>query len=107
MNILPLENRVVVEPLDNSKETNSGIVIPDVAQERPQVGIVLAIGPGKFEHGEFMHTQVEVGQKVLFSKYGGTEVRKEEDSYDIHLVLRDSDIIGIVIDDPKEESNNA
>jgi chaperonin GroES len=92
--IRPLGDRVVVKPLSSETVTKSGIVLPDTAKEKPQEGEVLAVGPGKvMDNGKRIALEVKVGQKVLFAKYGGTEVKLEGEEY---LILRESDIMGIV-----------
>ena len=92
--ICPLGDRVVVKPLSSETVTKSGIVLPDTAKEKPQEGEILAVGPGKvMDNGKRTTLEVSVGQKVLFAKYGGTEVKLEGEEY---LILRESDIMGIV-----------
>ena len=73
--ITPLEDRVVVKPLEAETTTASGLVIPDTAKEKPQEGEVLAVGPGRFEEGQRLALDVAVGDIVLYSKYGGTEIK--------------------------------
>ena len=73
--IKPLEDRIVVQANDAESTTASGLVIPDTAKEKPQEGTVLAVGPGRFEDGNRVPLDVKVGDKVLYSKYGGTEVK--------------------------------
>jgi chaperonin GroES len=73
--ITPLEDRVVVKPLEAETTTASGLVIPDTAKEKPQEGEVLAVGPGRFEEGQRLPLDVAVGDIVLYSKYGGTEIK--------------------------------
>jgi len=87
--IKPLADRVVVKPIEREETTKGGIVIPDTAKERPQEGEVVAVGPGKFEDGKRIPMEVKVGDRVLFAKYGGTEVKIDGEEY---LVLRESDI---------------
>ena len=89
----PLEDRVVVKPEEEEETTVSGIVIPDTAKEKPQQGEVVAAGPGRFEDGKRVPMDVKVGDKILYSKYGGTEVKVEGDEY---LVLSSRDILAIV-----------
>jgi len=91
----PLEDRVVVQPLDAEQTTASGLVIPDTAKEKPQEGRVLAIGPGRWdEDGEKrIPLDVQVGDIVLYSKYGGTEVKYNNEEY---LVLSARDLLAIV-----------
>ena len=94
LKIQPLGDRVVVKPLDRETVTKSGIVLPDTAKEKPQEGEVLAVGPGKvLDNGKRTTLEVLVGQKVLFAKYAGTEVKMDNEEY---LILRESDIMGIV-----------
>lgn len=90
--IKPLADRVVVRPIEREETTKGGIVIPDTAKERPQEGEVVAVGPGKYEDGKRVPMEVKVGDRVLFAKYGGTEVKIDGDEY---LVLRESDILAI------------
>src|SRR5919199_66353 len=71
----PLEDRIVVKPGEEEETTVSGIVIPDTAKEKPQEGEVIAVGPGRFEDGARVPLDVKVGDKVIYSKYGGTEVK--------------------------------
>ncbi len=90
----PLGDRVVVKALARETVTKSGIVLPDTAKEKPQEGEVLAVGPGKvLDNGKRTAVEVQAGQKVLFAKYAGTEVKIDGEEY---LILRESDIMGIV-----------
>ncbi len=90
----PLGDRVVVKAISRETVTKSGIVLPDTAKEKPQEGEILAIGPGKvLDNGKRVTLEVKVGQKILFAKYGGTEVKIDGEEY---LILRESDIMGIV-----------
>jgi chaperonin GroES len=89
----PLEDRVVVKPSEEEETTASGIVIPDTAKERPQEGEVMAVGPGRFEDGNRIPMDVKVGDKVIYSKYGGTEVKIEGDEY---LILSARDVLAVV-----------
>lgn len=90
--IKPLADRVVVKPVEREETTKGGIVIPDTAKDRPQEGEVVAVGPGKYEDGKRAPMEVKVGDRVLFAKYGGTEIKIEGEDY---LVLRESDILAI------------
>ena len=90
----PLEDRVVVRPIEEgTQKTPTGIIIPDTAKEKPQEGEVVAIGPGRFEDGKRIPLDVKVGDRVLYSKYGGTEVKVEGDEY---LVLSARDLFAVV-----------
>jgi chaperonin GroES len=90
----PLADRVVVKPLSRETVTKSGIVLPDTAKEKPQEGEILAVGPGKIlDNGKRPALEVSVGQRILFAKYAGTEVKVGDEEY---LILRESDIMGIV-----------
>lgn len=93
-NIRPLGDRLLIKPLSRETVTKSGIVLPDTAREKPQEGEVLAIGPGKvLDNGKRTALEVSVGQKVLFAKYAGTEIKINDEEY---LILRESDVMGIV-----------
>src|SRR6266480_5670613 len=89
----PLEDRIAVLPSEEEQTTVSGIVIPDTAKEKPQEGEVMAVGPGRFEDGQRIPMDVSVGQKVIYSKYGGTEVRVEGVEY---LILSARDVLAVM-----------
>jgi chaperonin GroES len=89
----PLEDRIVVEPSEGEETTTSGLVIPDTAKERPQEGTVIAVGPGRFEDGQRIPMDVAAGDKVIYSKYGGTEVKYAGEEY---LVLSARDVLAII-----------
>jgi len=91
--IKPLEDRIVVQAVDAESTTASGLVIPDTAKEKPQEGTVLAVGPGRFEDGTRVPLDVKVGDKVLYSKYGGTEVKYAGEEY---LVLSARDVLAVI-----------
>jgi chaperonin GroES len=91
--IKPLEDRIVVQPLDAEQTTASGLVIPDTAKEKPQEGTVLATGPGRFEDGNRIPLDVKVGDVVLYSKYGGTEVKYNGEEF---LVLSARDVLAVI-----------
>lgn len=94
MNLQPLADRVVVRALAQEEKTKSGIVLPESAKEKPQEGEVLAVGPGKIaENGSRMPMETKVGNKVIYSKYAGTEIKIDGAEY---LVLRESDVLAIV-----------
>jgi chaperonin GroES len=90
----PLEDRIVVQPLEAEQVTASGLVIPDTAKEKPQEGKVLAVGPGRFDDkGARVPVDVQVGDVVLYSKYGGTEVKYSGEDY---LVLSARDVLAVI-----------
>ena len=94
MNLNPLGDRIVVKPQDEQEvRTTSGLVIPDTAKEKPQLGEVLAVGPGEFKDGERIPVDVNVGDVVFYSKYGGTEVKHDGDDL---LVLSSRDVLAIL-----------
>jgi chaperonin GroES len=92
VNIRPLDDRVVVKPLDAEEVTAGGIVLPDTAKEKPQTGEIVAVGPGKrLDDGERAGLAVKVGDHVIYGKYSGTEIKVEGEELKI---LRESDILG-------------
>ncbi len=93
VNIKPLEDRIVIQVLESEQTTASGIVIPDTAKEKPQEGKVLAVGPGRFEDGQRAPMDVKEGDTVIFSKYGGTEIKYGSEEY---LILSARDVLAVV-----------
>jgi len=94
MNIRPLGDRVVVEPIEQEATTALGLVLPETAKEKPQQGMVIAAGKGRFdEDGERIEMEVQVGDKVLFAKYAGTEIKMGDKKL---LIMKETDILGIV-----------
>jgi chaperonin GroES len=94
MKIRPLQDRVIVKRLEEEEKTKGGIIIPDTAKEKPQEGKVIAVGKGKItEDGKVIPLDVKVGDRILFAKYGGTEVKIEGEE---HLIMREEDILGII-----------
>ncbi len=94
MNIRPLHDRIIVERLEEETTTAAGIIIPDSAKEKPQQGTVIAVGKGKVtEDGKVLPLDVKVGDKVLFGKYAGTDIKLEGKEY---LMMREDDILGVV-----------
>ncbi|MCI1207771.1 MAG: co-chaperone GroES [Microbacteriaceae bacterium] len=94
VSIKPLEDRVVVRPVETERTTESGLVIPDTAKEKPTTAEVIAVGPGRIdEKGNRIPVDIKVGDKVLFSKYGGTEFKFEGEDY---LVLSARDLLAVV-----------
>ncbi|HLZ18202.1 MAG TPA: co-chaperone GroES [Smithellaceae bacterium] len=94
MKIRPLQDRIIVKRLEEETKTKGGIIIPDSAKEKPIEGKIIAVGKGKVtEEGKVLALDVKVGDKVLFSKYGGTEVKIDGEEY---LIMREDDILGVI-----------
>jgi chaperonin GroES len=95
VNIKPLEDRILVKALDAEQTTASGLVIPDTAKEKPQEGEVLAVGPGRFndDGDERIPLDISIGDKVIYSKYGGTEVKYSGEEY---LILSARDVLAVL-----------
>ncbi|MFC0297514.1 co-chaperone GroES [Geobacillus jurassicus] len=90
----PLGDRIVIEVVETEEKTASGIVLPDTAKEKPQEGRVVAVGTGRvLDNGQRIAPEVEVGDRIIFSKYAGTEVKYDGKEY---LILRESDILAVV-----------
>jgi chaperonin GroES len=93
-NLKPLGDRVIVKPKEKEDMTKSGIVLPDTASEKPQEGSVLAVGPGRvLDNGKRVELDVKTGDKVLFAKYAGTEVKLDGEDY---LVIREADLLAVL-----------
>ena len=94
MMLRPLNDRILLERVEEETKTKGGIIIPDTAKEKPAEGEVVAVGPGKTaDNGERVALEVKVGDRVLFSKYGGTDVKLDGEDF---LIMREDDILGIV-----------
>jgi chaperonin GroES len=93
VSIKPLEDRILVKSVEAEQTTASGLVIPDTAKEKPQEGEVLAVGPGRFEDGQRLPLDIKVGDKVIYSKYGGTEVKYNGEEY---LILSSRDVLAVL-----------
>jgi len=93
VNVGPLADRVVIRSLESNEQTRGGLFIPDTAKEKPQEGLILAVGPGRFDDGKRVPMDVKVGDKVLFGKYSGTEVMIDGESL---LILRESDVLAVL-----------
>jgi len=92
--IRPLGDRILVKRIQEEEKTKGGIIIPDTAKEKPQEGIVVAVGKGKItEDGKLLTPDVKAGEKILFGKYAGSEVKIEGEE---HLILREDDILGVL-----------
>ena len=93
MKIRPLQDRILVKRVDEEEQTSGGIIIPDSAKEKPQDGLVVAVGPGKvLESGEVAKPGVNKGDRILFSKYAGTDVNVDGDE---HIIIREDDVLAI------------
>jgi chaperonin GroES len=94
MKVRPLHDRVIVQRLEEEEKTKGGIIIPDSAKEKPQEGKVIAVGTGKvLENGSKLALDVKVGDKILFGKYSGTEIKIEGEEF---LMMREEDILGVI-----------
>ena len=94
MKIRPLQDRIIVKRVDGEETSKGGIIIPDSAKEKPQEGKVIAVGKGKVnEDGKVQKLDVKKGDKILFSKYAGTEINIEGEE---HLIIREDDVLGVV-----------
>jgi chaperonin GroES len=89
----PLHDRVIVKRIEEEERTKGGIIIPDSAKEKPQEGRVVAVGPGKQEDGKVIKPDVKAGDRILFGKYSGTEIKLDGEE---HLIMREEDILGII-----------
>ena len=90
----PLQDRVVIKPIEKEEVTKSGLVLPDTAKEKPQEGEIIAVGPGRVgDDGKRIPMEVKKGDKVVYSKYAGAEFKEEDDEY---LIVRESDILAKV-----------
>jgi len=94
MDLKPLEDRIIIKPLDAEEKTSGGIIIPDNAKEKPQKGEVVAVGPGKYsDSGNRIDMTLKKGDTVLYGKYSGTEVKIEGED---HLIMRESDVLAVM-----------
>jgi chaperonin GroES len=94
MKIRPLQDRVIVKRIAEEEKTKGGIIIPDTAKEKPQEGKVIAVGKGKLnDDGKVVPLDVKVGDKILFGKYSGSEIKIDGDE---HLIMREEDILGVI-----------
>jgi chaperonin GroES len=91
VNLQPLGDRLVVKPIEKEEKTKGGIILPDTAKEKPQEGEVIAVGPGKVtEDGKRLEMEVKVGDRVIYSKYGGTEIKVDDQDL---IILREMDVL--------------
>ena len=93
MTVTPLNDRLLVKRIDEVQKSAGGIIIPDTAKEKPLEGRVVAVGPGKWEEGERRPLDVAAGDRILFGKYGGTEIKIDGEE---HLILREDEVLAII-----------
>ena len=94
MNLRPLQDRILVKRVEEAQKTKGGIIIPDSAKEKPAEGEVIAVGAGKIgDDGKNIPLEIKKGDRILFSKYGGTEVNIDDDEF---LIMREDDVLGVV-----------
>ena len=91
--IRPLHDRVIVKRLQEEEKTKGGIIIPDTAKEKPQQGTVIAVGTGRRDHGKVVPLDVTAGERILFGKYSGSEIKLDNQEY---LMMREDDILGVI-----------
>jgi chaperonin GroES len=91
--IRPLHDRVIVKRIEEEEKTKGGLIIPDTAKEKPQEGRVVAVGPGKQDDGKVIPLAVKAGDKILFGKYSGTEIKLDGEE---HLIMKEDDILGVI-----------
>jgi chaperonin GroES len=89
----PLHDRVIVKRIEEEARTKGGIIIPDTAKEKPQEGRVVAVGPGRVEDGKVIKPDVKAGDRVLFAKYSGSEIKLDGEE---HVIMREEDILGVI-----------
>jgi chaperonin GroES len=93
MAVRPLHDRVIVKRIAEEAKTKGGIIIPDTAKEKPQEGQVVAVGPGRVEDGKVIKPDVKKGDRILFGKYSGTEIKLDGEE---HIIMREEDILGVI-----------
>ena len=91
--VRPLHDRVIVKRIQEEEKTKGGIIIPDTAKEKPQEGQVIAVGPGRRDNGKVTALDVKAGDRILFAKYSGTEIKLDGEE---HLIMREEDILGVI-----------
>jgi len=89
----PLHDRVIVKRIEEEERTKGGIIIPDTAKEKPQEGRVVAVGPGRLDDGKIIKLDVKAGDRILFTKYAGTEIKLDGEE---HVIMREDDILGVI-----------
>ena len=91
--VRPLSDRVIVKRIDEEEKTAGGIIIPDTAKEKPQEGRIIAVGPGRNDEGKVVALDVKKGDRILFGKYAGTEIKLDGED---HIIMREDDILGVI-----------
>lgn len=91
--IRPLQDRIIVQRIEEVERTKGGIIIPDTAKEKPVQGKVIAVGPGRRDDGKVIPLEIKAGDQILFGKYSGTEIKLDGQE---HLILREDDVLGVV-----------
>jgi chaperonin GroES len=103
MKVRPLHDRILLKRIEEKESQKGGIIIPDTAKEKPQEGLVVAVGNGKIlENGTKISLEVKEGDRVLFGKYSGTEIKVEDEDY---LIVREDDVLGILVESAKSKSS--
>ncbi|AMN39066.1 co-chaperone GroES [Rhodoplanes sp. Z2-YC6860] len=96
MKFRPLHDRIVIKRIEADAKSAGGIIIPDTVKEKPQQGVILAVGPGgRDESGKLIPIDIKIGDRVLFGKWSGTEVRIDDDDY---LIMKESDVMGVLVE---------
>ena len=93
MPVRPLHDRIIVKRIDEETTSKGGIIIPDTAKEKPQEGRVVAVGPGRTEDGKLIKLDARKGDRILFSKYAGTEIKLDGEE---HIIMREDDVLGVI-----------
>jgi chaperonin GroES len=93
MSVRPLHDRIIVKRVEEESKSKGGIIIPDTAKEKPQEGRVVAVGPGRNEDGKVIKLDVKAGDRILFGKYSGTEIKLDGEE---HIIMREEDVLGVI-----------
>ena len=93
MSVRPLHDRIIVKRVEEEARSKGGIIIPDTAKEKPQEGRVVAVGPGRTEDGKLIKPDVKKGDRILFAKYAGTEIKLDGED---HVIMREEDVLGVI-----------
>jgi chaperonin GroES len=93
MSVRPLHDRIIVKRVEEETKSKGGIIIPDTAKEKPQEGRVVAVGPGRTEDGKLIKLDVKKGDRILFGKYAGTEIKLDGEE---HIIMREDDVLGVI-----------